>query len=184
MGKLLVKIFIMFFLFQFYSCTNNSKKSFISKSHDKYLLFPENYSVINYRDTCVNLDNYNKAIKIVHLFDGDCGFCLNQIKKWSEFIDSYQFSDEIDFIFFTYSNNYNFLEDFLLKNKGFDFLIFGIERDEFLSNNDIPENTSLHTFLLIEDKIKVIGSPIDNAKMQVLYKDQIIKYFESDCKIN
>lgn len=48
--------------------------------------------------------------------------------------------------------------------------------ETFLKENSLPQTNLLHTFLLDQNnKLVLLGNPIDNEKLKSLYKTSLIK---------
>ena len=72
--------------------------------------------------------------------------------------------------------------EWILRQKGFDAAFYIDPKSDILYLNGILEKQSLlHTFLVDGDnRIVLVGSPIDNAQMLALYKQQIRKLMDKD----
>lgn len=110
--------------------------------------------------------------KIVTVISLDCGDCIESMENWVKNISELQ----IPLLIIICGNNSNYAKDLILKSeKKIDFILFDKD-DNFVNVNNIPDELIFRTFLLDSDnKIKVIGNPIENPKVKILYDREIEK---------
>jgi hypothetical protein len=132
------------------------------------------------RDTlCPEL--WNKSYKFLTYVDSaGCTSCQLGIPQWQQIMDICQSNHfDVSFLFVVYSLNYeNFEYELLLDN--FDCPIIYDRRNRFDELNHFPP-FPYRTFLLDKDnKIILIGSPINNPQMLELYMKTIAQYSRKD----
>lgn len=115
------------------------------------------------------LDFLDGKYKVVVYTEGDCGVCIANLYKWKEYIkESKTLFEGTDLIFIVYSINfprfeYNTEKAEIILPYYYDSI------NQYTTVNKLDEIV-LHTLLLDNNnKIKLIGSPIDNPAMQKLY---------------
>lgn len=171
--KLKIALIFLFFI----SCNKDQAKIFIEQKVDTELILPQNIVSLEKSGHYYNDERYYNTIKIVHFFNGDCGYCVENLTEWMKYVESLKNMYEIDFIFLSYTRNEIFLKENVFEKAKFDNPLFIVDQKDFISLNKIPENRpDLCTFLIIEDKIKVIGDPIINSQIKLLYEEQILQF--------
>jgi len=162
-------LFVLLFLF---SCNrNNLEKQLINFSGTE-IFFPESLQANQQgRDTLMILTH--APLKIVVWCDsiGCCSSCrIKRLLEWNEFGDVF----EPIFIFSTKANEQHSIHN-TLRTSGFKHPVYIDKGNFFRKNNpDIPSDARLHTFLLDENnKVILIGNPINNEMLWELYKEQI-----------
>lgn len=111
---------------------------------------------------------------LVYLDSTGCTPCKFQISKWQALIDTcHQKQIHVSFLFIIHSSNYDELSVNLITHNFSYPMIYDIE-NRFNKLNHFSKDPTLHVFLLDKDnKIQLIGSPINNPKMWELYKKTI-----------
>lgn len=128
-----------------------------------------NWKVMGKDTICPEL--LNSPYKILVYIDSiGCTPCKFQTSKWQILIDTCQQSQlNNSFLFVIHSTNYNELNiDFLIQN--FSYPVIYDSKNDFYKLNHFPKEP-YQIFLLDKDnKVILIGSPINNPKMWKLYK--------------
>lgn len=136
------------------------------------------------RKISLTLDNADSSIfqnsKILIYIDStDCNACkVRNLIFWQETIDEYQTLDEnIHFIFLIFPKKEALPEVLAMVDEiGYKNVFIDMEREFMTQNTFLPANNFFHVFLLDStNKIKLIGSPLNNKKMNKLYKKEIKK---------
>jgi len=172
-------LYIVIILTVFQSCSNrDSNEHRIKQRIGEGIYFPEDYSVINDTIT-IDLIDYNNPVQIIHLFNGDCGFCKGSLKKWEDYIENFIFKENTDFIFLVYTSNEEFLRDDFLTKISFKQPVYLIDKDVFFRQNELPDqNISSLTFLLIDNTIKGIGNPIYDNECKYFFVEVVLSYLD------
>jgi len=163
------------FLFLLVSC--HSKKV---KKDDEFKNFYQ--STIQWTDMLLKSDGtdcrLNSAkFKIVVYYDSiGCTPCeLRLLPHWQYMIAEMKaHRSYLDFIFIFNSPNKDEIST-VFENYGFELSFYCDTNGDFKKRNRLPNNRFYHTFLLDKNnKVILIGSPIDNSKLWDLYKKKII----------
>ena len=116
-------------------------------------------------------DMWNNSYKIFTYVDSmGCTSCRLGLQQWKDLIDSCRIQQwKISFLFVVHSNNYAMFEE-AIKYFEFDYPIIYDHNNKFEKINRFPVEP-YRTFLLDKNnKVKLVGSPINNSKMWELYK--------------
>ena len=165
-----VKLFILTFLMSLlYLCSCNSKKSDISEQ------------IKNLRNKTINLDGsiidslQTSKILILIPDTGDCTPCTMQVYDWYVYkLDLEKHNINCDII---YILNDSIKLDTNVNEMIHRYSLIQVKKlSLFYSKNEELRNTPFTTFLIDKDnKIKLIGSPIDNERLWNLYKHFLTK---------
>jgi len=175
-NKTSIIIFIVFILF---SCQRMSRKEGIKKIvqewQEKEILIPDNNISIKFlgRDTLCS-DLWNKPFKIFTYIDSiGCTSCQLGVLEWSALINTCrQQQIDVGFIFVVHSSDFKRFDSEIQFHE-FDYPIIFDYKNQFHKINQFP-HTPFRTFLLDKNnKVKLIGSPINNPQMWELYKKTI-----------
>jgi hypothetical protein len=121
-------------------------------------------------------DMWNKPYKIFTYIDSvGCTGCRLGLSKWTDLMDSCNVRQwDVGFLFVVHSNNYDKLEG-VIKSFEFDYPVIYDYHNDFEKLNCFPPEP-YSTFLLDKNnKVQLVGSPIDNPKMWELYKSLIAR---------
>ena len=159
------------------SCQNN--KSVVNQTvkewQGKDILIPNGnytYTILG-RDTLYT-DLWDKPYKILTYIDSiGCSACQMEIPQWMVLIDSCKLLHlDISFIFVIHSSDYKKL-GYDIQLLGFDYPIIYDYQNSFDKINRFPPPPYRSFLLDKNNKVQVIGSPINNPKMWELYKKVI-----------
>ena len=176
MNKIILLITLVFF---FNSCQlfnrENSTK-IVSKWRGKEIIFPVEltFKVLDRDTICKHL--LEKSFKIFVYIDSiGCTSCRLEVLDWKIIIDSCrQQQINVGFIFAVHSSDFKRFEYEIRVNE-FDYPIIYDYHNQFDKLNRFPP-APYNTFLLDKDnKVCLVGSPINNPKMWELYKKEIIQ---------
>jgi hypothetical protein len=119
-------------------------------------------------------DLWNKPYKIFTYIDSvGCTGCRLNLQRWESFIDGCrQQQIDIGFIFVVHSSDFSIFDD-EIRFKEFDYPVIYDYHNDFEKLNHFPPDP-YRTFLLDKDnKVQLIGSPVNNPQMWELYKEII-----------
>ncbi len=172
------KILIVSIIFSLTSCQVSQKegiKKIVQEWQGKEIMAPTEMKFKTLgRDTICRHSLWNKPYKIFVYIDSiGCTSCQLGLLEWKSIIDScYQQQIDIGFIFAVHSSNYRQFDGEVRFNK-FDYPIIYDYHNRFDKLNHFPP-APYRTFLLDKNnKVQLIGSPINNPKMWELYKKVI-----------
>ncbi len=148
----------------------------IHKFYGKRLILPQNVELIN--GLLSNRDYFSAKLKVVSYIDGTCGACILDLKYWKKFINKInKLNIDCKFIFYIYASDVNDIKK-LLANIGFEYPWFFDKDCLFIEKNELFDKR-LQTFLVKNDSIILIGSPVLNSKLDILYF-KTIKQIENE----
>ena len=160
----------------FNSCNSRQKdiQVIINEWQGKDILLPQQiaYKVLG-RDTVCS-DLWNKPYKIFTYVDSiGCSSCQMRLDHWKSIIDLFTIQQlDVAVIFVVHSSNYKLLDKDLIAND-FNHPIIYDYYDKFNKINHFPP-IPYRTFLLDKDnKVKLLGSPLDSPEIWELYKKVI-----------
>ena len=121
------------------------------------------------------LENYSNII-VFYVDSSSCEDCgmynaLN-FKRYELDLKQKQ-RDDIQFIYIFNTQDIGALQK-RLHDFGFNRHYFVDFENTFLSNNQIPRDKRFHTFLLKDNKVRIVGNPLLNKKVKNLY-DKVLK---------
>jgi len=172
---LLTGIFLIATIYITYSKYNSIQKSkqeteILLTKHDsvqkqwqgRVLKFPEplyNLKVnVSLKD---QLNRNNKEYTIISYLDADCSDCVRELNKWSDFLSSTpQLSKKLDVIFIASSSNVELFKYQVYDQAKFAYNIFFDDKNKFIKLNEVSSIKTYQTFLLKDNKVVYIGSPI------------------------
>ena len=129
------------------------------------------YNILG-RDTVLSVDLWKKPYKILTYIDSiGCSACQMDIPLWVELIDSCkQQQFNVSFIFIIHSDDFVKLSsDIKLFN--FDYPLIYDYQNSFDKINNFPPPPYRSFLLDIDNKVKIVGSPIYYPKIWQLYKN-------------
>lgn len=167
--------FLMIITILLNSCVNSEVKSaqIIKESINEKIIFPPLNAKIIGRDTlCMSLLE-SKYKMVVYVDSVGCTSCKLHLLDWHEWINKYKYYKQLGFIFIVSQKDYTEFE-WQQKINQFDYPVFYDMNCEFNKLNVVSEDNRFHVFLLNEEnRIMVIGDPIENPRMYKIY-DRII----------
>ena len=177
MNPWLFKFFILIASLVF-SCTNKTHKKqmneLVKERIGTSVIFP---SAIVKAGTDSNLLAISEAVeykyKLVVYTDGDCGQCISELYKWTEFLnDNTEVFKSVREIFIIYSENFQRFE-YLTEKAEIKLPFYYDSTNLYITRNTIYEPMLQSLILDKNNKILIVGSPIENAAMQELYRKVI-----------
>ncbi len=174
-----IKIFSLLLVsFILFSCQFSSKqkiKHIVKQWQGKEIKIPQEdmeYKILGRDTICPEL--WNKPYKVLAYIDSiGCSSCRLGLSSWKQLIDSCkQQQMDIGFLFVVHSTDYDYFGHEVRFNE-FDHPIIYDRKNCFDKLNHFPPHP-YQTFLLDKDnKVVLIGSPINNPSMWELYKSII-----------
>jgi hypothetical protein len=169
------------FLVTLFSCQGNKSKlqDTIVSWQDKYIEIPKTLKLVNGdKDSASNWMRKNGNKLIAYYDNAGCTECKLRLNDWNdifnEVVDS-SFNVSIVFIVQPPKVNTSELKQ-IFKDYRFYYPVYIDSLNKFRFSNKISSNPMLHVFLLnSQNKIVLIGTPIQNEKMWKLYKDYFTK---------
>jgi hypothetical protein len=153
---------------------NEDVKKIIQKWQGKEILIPSDITFKSLGRDTASFFLWNKPYKIFTYIDSiGCTSCQLGLSEWKAFIDSCsQQQIDIGFIFAVHSSNYRQFTGEVRFNE-FDYpIIYDYHNSFDKLNKFLP--APYRTFLLDKNnKVQLIGSPINNPTMWELYKKVI-----------
>lgn len=174
MNPRVIKFFILIIGLAF-SCTNKTQKNQLSELVKERIgasvIFP---SAIVKAGTDSSLMTINQTeeykYKLVVYTDGDCGQCISELYKWTEFInDNREVFKSVREIFIIYSENFQRFE-YITEKAEIKLPFYYDSTNLYITQNEIYENMLQTLILDKNNKIVIVGSPIENAAMRELYR--------------
>ncbi len=191
--KLSIKNYHINYLFLFlivvssFSCKEFKLKQDIKKLKSREIKVSTDKMIcqINGKDTTFN-NFYNNKMKMVVYYDSlVCSPCsAKKIRLWNNEIDSMKVLNpdfKYYFIFAPKKEDENTLFSTFMEYK-FNYPVFIDVNNVFRKENPhLPDNLSLHTFLLDKNnKVVLVGNPIHNTKIKEMYNDVVKKYLKKE----
>jgi len=173
----LIHLLLIILSFGIQSCNKSSKHTIetIEKWSNKEIKIPENITFKSMgRDTaCTYILNQQHKV-LVYLDSLGCIPCRLRLVEWEAYIDNCQLKgSDVGFLFVVQSSNYEHLEQKLYTDL-FSYPIIYDTKDEFNKLNKFPKEEKFRTFLLdAKNRVVLVGSPIENEKIRVLYNEVI-----------
>jgi hypothetical protein len=167
--------YISFVIYFLASCSSSGKdREIVRQWIGKEIILPSSmeYKIMGRDTLCTDL--WDKAYKILTYVDSaGCTSCQLGIPQWQQIMNICESNDiDVSFLFVVHSNNYeDFGYELLLDN--FNYPIIYDRQNRFYElNHFLPY--PYRTFLLDKDnKVILIGSPINNPQMLQLYMNNI-----------
>lgn len=176
-------ILLVVFIFSFTRCTKQRQKAeakFIVKEWiGKEIKFPDNFQCnLSGKDTSYLLcaDLIESEFKILLYVDSTgCTNCKLQLMEWNVLINEINYiqGNKLSFLFFLHPKDITELQ-LLLQMNDFRYPVFIDTKDEINLMNKFAKQSDYQCFLLDKDnKVLMIGNPVQNTKILELYKKQI-----------
>lgn len=171
-------LYILFLSLSLFSCNNYSKKQdmieIVKDWSGKEIKFPSSFDISTYLKSDNNdLPDYKI---LVYIDSVGCSSCKLQLPEWKKFItqlDSITDKD-IQFIFILHPKEIREVKIQAKLNK-FNYPLYFDKNNDFDKLNKFPTDISLQTFLLDKNnKVILLGNPIQNPKMKELYINKIL----------
>ncbi len=166
---LLVIVFIL-------ACTKSSKynenRNIVKENMAKQIAMPKIENK-NYLNKC--------KIKFVTRINANCYPCLYNYSMMELFIEEVLEKYNISVIIYVANiDSTSFYK--IYKNKiQFNFPVIFDEKDDFVKKNDLPYDSKFHTMLLDENnKIIILGNPVNNKELKELYIKQINNHINNN----
>ena len=176
-------VIILFLATLLFSCKDTREEKIIhllNEWNGKTIRFPQAMNLISYLDTTnvVKFGEIKKEYTILHYVDTiGCVSCKLRLSEWNKLIG------ELDSIS---NHNVNCLISFFpmrkkellksLKINKFKHYVYIDEKDSLNQLNCFPEGDAFRTFLLDrDDKVMLVGNPINNPNIKELYLSIIQK---------
>lgn len=124
-----------------------------------------------------NIQNSNPSgLKIVTRINGNCYSCLMQLKEWQIIKEDISQTVSIPFYFYIVVSDSTMYKILNKQEIHFNYPVIFDPFDEFRKLNRLEDNSIFHSMLLdSNNRILLIGNPVNNMKMQNLYKNIIVK---------
>ncbi len=124
----------------------------------------------------IDLNNRNQ-LKIITRIDGNCGKCINDIKRWNEEIIKKIDTSFVNIHIFIYTDNPSYFTKHICPEIAIDYPLLIDTLNRFVISNDLPRfDNRFHSFLLDKNNnIILIGSPLHNSDLKTLYLGEIEK---------
>lgn len=175
-------LFVLFIAF----CTGCQKqrrkaeaKSILDEWIGKTIKFPESYECsLSGKDTslflCKRLMESEYKVLIYNDSTG-CTECKLQLMEWSNLINELNSipKNHLSFLFFLYPKSIDELQ-LILQRENFPYPIFIDNKDEINHLNNFVKQSKYQCFLLDKDnKVLVVGNPVQSTDILKLYKKEI-----------
>lgn len=170
------------------SCKENKDKEMILKdiverNLGSKLHLPKNMNIYkpfkNYKADSTKIMNSN--IKVCAFINASCGTCISKINEWEIFANEVS-KYNVPIMLICGANNYDRFEfiKYLCESgsvKGFLYPFFLDQKNKYLELNSFMEKEESFKTVLVnnENKILLMGNPIDNKKIKELYLNEIKK---------
>lgn len=176
-------ILLVVFIFSFTRCTKQRRKaeakSIVKEWIGKEIKFPDNFQCnLSGKDTSYLLcaDLIESEYKILLYVDSTgCTNCKLQLMEWNVLINEINSiqGNKLSFLFFLHPKDITELHLLLQKND-FRYPVFIDTKDEINDMNKFAKQSDFQCFLLDKDnKVLMIGNPVQNTKILELYKKLI-----------
>ena len=162
-----------------FSCHSEKRQAMriVKEWHGKEIVFPASLQPkILTRDT-ICTDLLEKKYKVVlHVDSTGCSECKLQLYAWKKFMEEFQTcSDSLAFIYVIQNKNIRKIAILCRQNK-FNYPIFYDLDGEMDKINKLHKNEKYRCFLLDQDnRIKVLGNPINNLAIKEMYQNFFFK---------
>lgn len=162
------------------SCSNNGRKEHLKMLlRDRIgdsIVFPSSLVKSGSDSSILEIDNFSNCnYKLVVFTDGDCGKCITELYEWKDYLeDNKELFKDVRKIFVINSNNFPRFE-YTIEKAAIYLPYFYDSTNRFTECNMLDEEF-LHTLLLDNnDKILIVGSPINNNAMKEIYLNLLSK---------
>lgn len=174
--------FLLFGIVLLHSCDSKRSNNEILKEkvlswYGKHIYLPQNLEIkISQNDTiCPELFTSQYKI-LVYVDSTGCTPCKLRLFDWREMIrEVLKINKNVSFLFYVNIKDYKIVEQNIKMNNFFYPIILD-KKDKINQINHLSNNPQLHTFLLDRNnKVLLVGNPIENLKLRELYIQQISK---------
>ena len=172
----------VFFLFLFlhrkeFRYIKRIQESIVEEYFGKRMILPDTLPILyNFENSLFARDSLLKSkYKICTCIWSDCRSCLYELIEWQSLIDSFKVIGNVNFLFYTYTSDYDMFIQELYPEISFHYPIILDTLNLFCTLNNInPQNKLCNTFLLDEDnEVILIGNPIMGKAIKQLYYNTI-----------
>ena len=164
-------------IFLLIGCTSNSRRSYIKNVIGSELIIPSDLLIIG-ESSCSYLNYVRKPLKIIVYSDStNCLACDIKLPTWKiKYKELSLINKNIGIVFIINTNNTDDIELIANVTKIPGFRLYD-PQGMFKEMNHLHDHRDLHVFLLDQDnKVLLIGNPLDNYKLYDLYKQAIEVY--------
>lgn len=180
MRELINIVIVVMICMTLYSCKENTSfaemKKIVEKWNGKEIIFPQNVSYMFMdKDTICVSSNIPSYKILVYTDSTGCVDCKAQLYKWNGLIEEFEneMGDLVSFLFFFQPKSGEDIQT-LFRENNFRYPSYIDVDNELNRLNNFPTDSRLQTFLLNEDnKVVLIGNPINNPQIRNLYKQTI-----------
>ena len=169
---------ILLVVIALHNCSSKQKgiENMIREWQGKEIIIPQQieYKLLGCDTVCSDL--WDMPYKILTYVDSvGCTICKMGLSQWQELIELCERHQlNVAFLFVIHSSDYNLLSNDLIAFE-FNYPVIYDEHNLFDKLNRFPP-VPYRTFLLDKDnKVQLVGSPIENPKIWELYKKVITK---------
>lgn len=186
---LLTLLLIIMTGFVIFNKTNSIKKDkeLVSKlltKHDsiqqkwinKVITYPDSlYNLKTQKSLNTSLSESAKEYLMISYIDADCSDCVNELKKWTKFLDSNsEFLEKVGVFFIATSSRKELFKYQVYDQAKLEYDIFFDKKNTFFELNNLSDIKSYQTFLLKGEKVIYVGSPIKDE----LFEKEILEIVE------
>ncbi len=173
-----MKLLIIFcFATLFIACNQKQKeiKKILKDWYNKEIIFPSSLQAKIFTRDTINEDWNSPKYKILlHVDSTGCSACKLQLYSWLKFMERHEkYQDKLAFIYVVHVLNSHKMA-IICKQNNFNHPIIYDINGQMDKINNFPKDEQFRCFLLdTNNKVKLIGNPVSNPKLEILY-DQII----------
>jgi len=182
-------LLLMIVVLSLFSCKKDERRTetekIVTEWIGKEIIFPLDYECnLLKKDTALCAGLLNADYKILIYVDSmGCTTCKLRMYEWKQLIqkaDSIFAKNELSFLFFFHPKDKKELK-YLFVRDHFDYPVFIDNSDQINKLNHFPDKQSYQCFLLDKDnKVVMIGNPVQNPGIWKLYKEQISEKPENE----
>ena len=178
---------LIFIIVNFSFCDNTFKETKETKETEEIVtqwmgatfLLPETSEIL-YKDSLYynsEVINNNAKLKIVTLLRGECSSCVKDLSRWDKFYQFINSKKEVELMYYLYTQDVNLFRKYMYKSIIHQYPLIIDKKFKFVKMNELPRrNKQFQTFLLDSDnRVLLVGNPINNEKLMKLYKQEINK---------
>jgi len=169
-----LSILIGLFMFSCHLPRKDNIKIIVQEWQGKEILIPSEIEYKTLGRSTANSALWNSTYKILTYIDSiGCSSCQLGLSEWKALIDSCNLQKlDVSFLFIVHSSDFSHF-DREVRLYQFDYPIIYDYQNQFHKLNRFP-SVPFRTFLLDKDnKVQLIGSPINNPNIWDLYKKVI-----------
>ena len=155
----------------FYACTNNyAIEMEYSKWMNKQVQIPSNAKYCNYMSDTLMITKESKLNIYLYVDSSQCVGCNLKLKDWQDFADEIKLdSIKLNIFVFVHPQKYSDALTFIRRDY-YQYPVCIDMEDEFNRLNHFPKNEHFRCFLLdSENRVVLIGNPVQNPKIRELY---------------